>query len=99
VSFPLPILVRSSPYTKIAPTTYLCAPWSGSPPKKNLPPSLNLSLYKMFDKPTGITMRDWISEDERYDPQCQDVEQERCSCCHELVPADELKHFFGGDQV
>lgn len=44
-------------------------------------------------------MRDWISEDERYDPQCQDVEQARCSCCHELVPADELKHFFGGDQV
>ena len=36
---------------------------------------------------------------ESWDPQCQDFKQERCSCCHELVPADELLELFGGDKV
>ena len=44
----------SSLHTKIVPTTYLCALLPGSLRKKNLLLSLNLSLYKMFDKPTYL---------------------------------------------
>lgn len=36
---------------------------------------------------------------ERHDPQCQDIECSRCTCCKLWVPDDELVAFSNGDRV